>query len=541
MSLLSRLINGNARESRATPENPSFDLNSPVAWDMFTGGEPVAAGVRVNPKSALSFSPWWRGIALISGDIGKLPFHIVRIEESSRGMSKEQAKEHPAYSLLRHQPNDVMDDLTFKQLLTSHALIYGNGFAYIWRRRGDPTPRELIPLDPTMVEVVRDEGMLFYIYRPDDDEPRRIRAADMLHVYGFGFDGYCGYPVWEYAKQSLGLGLGSKKFQAKRLSSGARPSVVLSTEATLKEDAVRRLRNDWERMHTGLDNSHRTAILDRGIKPHTLSFTAAELQEIETLHMTSSDIANFLGVPVHKIDPLAPGVSTYASVEQENLNYLTEGLDYWMCVWERAARMKLLTQSERDEDKLRPEFDRTKLRTADMKTQAEYWRIATGGRPWAVPDEARYASGLPPITDPEAKADKLLVPNNFGNMGDDNTPKDTESPPAGRPKGRSIEILSEDAVRRATKRLVVHALKAARDPAKFIEFCDRGIDEHRDVVDAILSPVNGVRVDAGLNELPDVFNDVRSQMLVFAETVKASDLLTHVEAWAKQRGYNGTS
>jgi HK97 family phage portal protein len=417
MGLLSRLFAGPV-ETRATPENPSFALNDPAAWDAFDGGSKASSGERVNPDRALSFSPWWRGVSLLSQDVGKLPLVLHRVN----GTARQPDKAHPAYQLLRWQPNPVQTDLQFKQLLTADSLQHGNGYAYIWRSRSGE-PLELLPLEPQAVTPIRVDGQTWYIYRRDNtSEPRRLAPSDVIHIMGLSVDGLAGLPVWEYAKEALGLGIGGKRFQAKRLAGGARPTVVLETPLKIPPDKVKALRDGWERMHSGIDNAHRTAILDNQLTAKTLSFSAADMQEIEQLHLTAADVANFLGLPVHKVDPLAPGRTAYASLEQENYSYLSDGLDYRLCVWERQCRMKLLSERERLSESHAVEFDRSRAVFPDLKTVAEYNRIATGGRPWKTPNEARADLGLAPSAEPDAN--KLLDPLNMGRGGAANDPKD---------------------------------------------------------------------------------------------------------------------
>jgi HK97 family phage portal protein len=230
----------------ATPENPRFSLTDPAAWDAFADGPPSGTGVAITRETALTFSPWWRGVTLLSRDVGKLPLYIYR----RNGDGKDRAADHPAYRLLLRKPNEAQTALEFRSQLTAHALSGGNGYAYITRENGvDPT--ELLPLDPDCTYPVRADGVLHYVTEAGGVQ-RKLFAADVLHIKGFSWDGLSGVSVVKKAKDVLGLGLGALKSQAVSLKNGSRPGVVLETPNALDDKTKTNLRESWERMHTGI-------------------------------------------------------------------------------------------------------------------------------------------------------------------------------------------------------------------------------------------------------------------------------------------------
>lgn len=404
----------------ATPENPRFTLNSPEAWDAFADGESSTSGVRVNRESALTYSPWWRGINLLSRDIAKCKLQIWR---RTGDRKRILAPEHPAFHLVRWSPNPFQTAFVFWQQQMGHALSVGNGYAFI-QREGAARPTELWPLDPDCTYPIKANGKLWYITSVDGDT-RRIVARDVLHVKGYGFDGLQGYSVWQKAADSLGLGLGTAKYQTIYLRNGARPSVVLECPTTLQPKQVTELRESWERMHSGLENAHRTAVLHNGTTAKPLSFTGQDAQLIEIRKFGIVEVANWIGIPPHKLgDDSRTG---YASLEQENKSYLDESLDPWFVNIEQEVRDKLCTEAEKREGQIEPEFDRKALERADTAARAAANRAALGGRPWKTQNEAREEDGLDPLDDP--KADQVLEPLNMGQGGADNEEKIPQTQP----------------------------------------------------------------------------------------------------------------
>lgn len=479
--LLSSVLGGSF--FAATPENPRFDLNSPDAWDAF-GAERSSTGVPVGPESALRFSAWFRGVTLLARGVAKCPLHVRELSEPDLDYGTTYARKHPAYRLLRSQANELMTAFQFKLAITGHAVNRGNGYAVITRRGIEP--KELLLLDPDATYPKMMNGRLWYVTTIEGDE-RKIPADDIFHLRGFGFDGIQGYPAWNLAKESVGLALASEKFKGTRFKNAARPSVVLQTDRVLQTPAKQELRQAWESMHTGIDNSHRTAILDNGLKAVQMSFTAQEMEEIEQAGLLIRDAANFLGIPSSKLCDVA-GVK-YASKEQDDQNFLDDGLDFWLNSYESEAWDKLLTEEEKSSGTHICQFDRDSMIRTNIIDKARFHQIATGGRAWETPNEARDDFGLEPNED--ADSDKLLTPLNMGQGGPDNKPsKPAESPPTKpkgpqapprRPQPAKVEGVVKASVARLIHRVGVHAKKMSADRAKLMAFLAEIRSEHESV------------------------------------------------------------
>lgn len=419
MGLLSFLRRGLFRASN--PEDPRYPLNSRNVLAAFRS-EAASSGVPVGRETALTFSPWWRGITLVSSYVAKTPLLVYRRRPDGKGKARDP--EHAAYRLLLYKPNEYQTANVFRRQMQGHAIAVGNAYAYIVRR-GDGAPVELLPLDPGCTFPVRADGRLWYVTEAGV-ERRKLVPTDVLHLRGFSYDGVLGYSLIDKARETLGLGMGMHKWQTVFYGNNARPGVVLEAPGRLDPKTKVELREGWERLHAGLDNAHRTAVLDQGLKASTLAFTAEDSQFVESRAVNIRDVANFLGVPPHKIGDTSR--TAYASLEQENQSFLDDGLDDRFHDWECECREKLLTEAEKEADTHCVEFDRRTLRRANLLDRSNYHRTALGGRPWETQNEAREDMGLDPLDDP--KADEVLEPLNMGQGGADNQPAPAAPPPA---------------------------------------------------------------------------------------------------------------
>lgn len=380
-------------DNRRSLENPSTSLADPIAW--MTEETQASSGVSISADKALTYAPWWRGINLISRDVAKLPLIVYR--RSGAGKSKDT--KHPAFRLLRFRANnDLVSAFMFKQTIQAHAMSWGNGYAWIVRD-GLGTPREMLVLNPFDVVPFRLNGQLSYAVRAGT-EWRRESPANILHIKGLSPDGLVGYSVYSKARDSLGEGMAAQQYGARFFKNNARPSVVIEIPGDMKAETQKNFLAQWDKMYGGLDSSHRTALITNGGKVNPFSTNARESQLEELRKFNLVDIANWIGVPVHKVG--GEGRTAFASLEMENQAYLDESLDPWLVCWESECWEKLLTEEEKDRDTHVIEFMRQALVRADMVARYTAYNIAVRGG-WMSPDMVASKENENPIPDGKGK------------------------------------------------------------------------------------------------------------------------------------------
>ena len=115
----------------------------------------------------------------------------------------------------------------------------------------------------------------------------------------------------------------------------------------LGEPAYQQLRRRWEENHQGLSNRARVAILEEGMKWQDVGVPPDDAQFIQGQEFQKSDIAAIYRVPSYKIGLLKPGTVSYASVEQQAIDFVTDCIRPWLICWEQRATLSLLTPTER--------------------------------------------------------------------------------------------------------------------------------------------------------------------------------------------------
>lgn len=388
-------------------ENPSVPLSSSKAWEYLVTS-PSSSGMPVNHNSILGSAGVWRAVNLISGSIARLPCHVYRRQNDG---GRIRAKNHPASYLLNKKPAENLTPFILFQTLMSHALIHGNGYAYVYRDN-DASPSSLLILDPQQTTPARENGNLLYITRIGAED-RKLLPENVIHFKGLGYDGLSGYPVIDILKDTFGHGLSLLKYGNVYFKNNASPNVVIELPSFFKdEEAIERFRKSWGNIHTGLDNAHKVAILENGAKVSKFTINNEEAQYLSSREFDLKALANVFGLPPHK---LGANISTsYGSLEQENRSFLNDSLGGWLAMIEQELESKLLTEQEKRSDSHFVEFLRAAIERADLATETSALVMQVNNGLLSL-DEARQILNRPLLPDGLGQAHR--IPLNLGELG----------------------------------------------------------------------------------------------------------------------------
>ncbi|ONH35706.1 MULTISPECIES: phage portal protein [Protofrankia] len=393
---------------------PLSGIATPEQWvvDWFRGDIANSSGVRVDQDTARMYSPFFAGVRVISEDVGGLPLFLY--ERLARG--KRRATSHPLYPLLHDQPNPMMTSVQLRETLQGHAITWGNGVAQLVTHPRTGVIEEIWPLRPDRLEIkVKRTGagqlQRWYIYRdPHHGIEAKLSAEEVLHIAGLGFDGVRGYSIVELAANSIGLGLATEHHGSKFFSNSSAPGGALSHPGLLSPDARKRMADDWENIHRGIDRSHRVAILEEGVTWQQVGIPNDSAQFLETRKLQITEMARWLRLPPHKIGDLER--ATFSNIEQQQLDYISSALNIWLIRWEQAILTQLLLPDERA--RYFPEHLVDALLRGD--TMARYQAYAIGRQwGWLSANDIREKENDNPI----AGGDAYLIPLNMVPAGGD--------------------------------------------------------------------------------------------------------------------------
>ncbi|HEM3553286.1 phage portal protein [Streptococcus suis] len=307
----------------------------------------TTSGENVDEFKAMQTTAVYACVRILAEAVASLPIYVY--ERTATG--KEKKVEHPLYFLLHDEPNPEMSSFVFRETLMTHLLIWGNAYVQIIRDRSGQVI-SLYPLLPDKMSVHRDEsGKLYYKYKRQSEENPNfkekgdaiLKAEDVLHVPGLGFDGLIGYSPIALAKNAIGMTLATENYGASFFKNGANPGGVLEHPGILKDP--KRVRDSWNAVYNGVTNAHKVAVLEEGMKYTQVGIPPEEAQFLQTRKFQINEIARLYRIPPHMVGDLEK--SSFSNIEQQSLEFVKYTLDPWVVRLEQAFKRSLFLPEEK--------------------------------------------------------------------------------------------------------------------------------------------------------------------------------------------------
>lgn len=379
---------GQARDKPANTAGSGYSF----MFGRTTSGKPV------NEKTAMQTTAVYACVRILAETVASLPLHVYEYKDGG----KELVYDHPLYYLLHDEPNPEMTSFVFRETLMSHLLLWGNAYAQIVRDGGGRV-LGLYPLLPNKMDVDRDNrGRIYYVYSRDTNENPmfkdygdiKLRAEDVLHIPGLGFDGLIGYSPIAMAKNAVGMTLACEEYGASFFANGANPGGVLEHPGVLKDPS--KVRESWNSVYRGTNNAHKIAVLEEGMKYQQIGIPPEEAQFLETRKFQISEIARLYRIPPHMVGDLEK--SSFSNIEQQSLEFVKYTLDPWVIRWEQSLQKSLLLPSEKNKYFIKLNVDG--LLRGDYQSRMNGY--ATGRQNgWFSANDIREMENMNPISDEE--------------------------------------------------------------------------------------------------------------------------------------------
>jgi HK97 family phage portal protein len=300
----------------------SMRLSSGDAW----------SGSLVTGVSALQLAAVWSCISILARVKASFPIDIVVKKDGV-----DIAEDHYLGELLDQAPNPYMTAFDFHEAMTLQLGLSGNAFAQIVKVGKRVTA--LWPLQMERMRVVLERGELRYEYSAPDGTVKKLTPEEVLHVKFFSIDGITGLSPIAYQRETMGHALAAQRYGATLFRTGGVPTGVLQHPGNLKPEARDKLREDWQKMHSG---QAAVAVLFEGMTYSKIGMSMDDAQFIGTMRLSAAQIHDIYGVPFD-FSAMAEKTATYASSEQYNRKFV----DYTMAPlcrrFEQAYKRSLLS------------------------------------------------------------------------------------------------------------------------------------------------------------------------------------------------------
>lgn len=378
------------REPTQADNEPSRAENAPTQVENAVSNATVfymgssSAGQAVSERTAMQLTAVYACVRIIAETVASLPLNLYRRD----GALVEKATGHSLDFLLHNEPNDEMTSFVFRETLMTQLLLWGNAYAQILRdRRGQVLA--LYPLLPGNMRADRTKnGTLYYEYLKDG-QIVLMRADQVLHIPGLGFDGIVGHSPIAVAKNALGSAIATEDFGAKFFKNGAIPSGILTTDKKIQDREA--LRKAWQEGY-GNSNTLRTAILEEGMKYERVSIPNSDAQFLETRKFQVSEICRLFRVPPHMVGDLER--ATFSNIEHQSIEFTVHTIRPWVKRIEQGMDRQLLLPSEKREYFVG--FNIDGLLRGDYKSRMEGYAVGRQNG-WLSANDIRAMENMNPI------------------------------------------------------------------------------------------------------------------------------------------------
>ncbi|MFQ9609131.1 MAG: phage portal protein [Lachnospira sp.] len=380
-------------QARDKPVDKAADAGYSFLFGRTTSGKPV------NERTAMQTTAVYACVRILAEAVASLPLHVYEYQDDG---GKKLVHDHPLYYLLHDEPNPEMTSFVFRETLMSHLLIWGNAYAQIIRD-GAGRVLGLYPLLPDKMDVQRDDkGNIYYVYsRNSDENPMfkeygniKLKAEDVLHIPGLGFDGLIGYSPIAMAKNAVGMTLACEEYGASFFANGANPGGVLEHPGVLKDPS--KVRESWNSVYRGVSNAHKIAVLEEGMKYQQIGIPPEEAQFLETRKFQINEIARLYRIPPHMVGDLDK--SSFSNIEQQSLEFVKYTLDPWVIRWEQSLQRSLLLPGEKGKYFIKLNVDG--LLRGDYQSRMNGYAVGRQNG-WFSANDIREMENMNPIPDEE--------------------------------------------------------------------------------------------------------------------------------------------
>jgi HK97 family phage portal protein len=279
-------------------------------------------------------------------------------------------------------------------------LLEGNIFIRVFRSRGVIVDMKV--LNPLDVEIKRNgQGRIIFnvtgetraltqdeiVFIPDVVKPGSLRGISRV----------------EALRENFGLASALEKYAARFFGSGTQTSGVLEVPGNLTAEQAKSMQEAFDSRHRGWARAHKTAIITGGAQYKPTNVPNDQAQFLDSRRMAVEDVARAFNIPPHLLG--LPGTNTYASVEQNNIAFVTHTLRPIAQKIEGA--LTALLSQETGKEAAFVKFSLDGLLRADVNSRTEAYARGLQSGYYKINDIRRFED-LEPIDD--ASAETVRVP-----------------------------------------------------------------------------------------------------------------------------------
>lgn len=401
-SLVDRFMNYLSTEPSST-QKPSSVKNTSIQSQGYKLNKRYKNGVayhnrpsfaRMSEEQAMQIPAVSSSANLISSAISKLPIYLYKRDDEG---DSENVDDDYRLFLLNGEPNENQTSNALKKRIVMDYLFHGGSFVYVRKKARSNEVKDLYRLPIEKVQIHRYEQLGFissYKITLDGQPENAIKTMDVACILKDTDDGYTPRGILDTGYRILSTALSEINYSGSILKNGSLPLAVLKSETQLSDEALERVKGDFEQLYTGGENAGKTILLEEGLEYDTVSLKPNELELTESKKAALSDIARLFNIPESMINANA---NKYNSNEENNIHFLQYTLEPIITNIEKALNKTMLLESEKQQGYYF-KFDTSVILTVTEKEKAEIAQTLNSTSAVSQ-NEIRKVLGLPKLED----------------------------------------------------------------------------------------------------------------------------------------------
>jgi len=214
----------------------------------------------------------------------------------------DEVDEHEALSLL-HDVNSFMTNYHLREITQVYLDLTGEAYWALIRDTENGPPVELWPLRPDWVTVIpsEDDFIKGYKYSPGGMLSPKAITFEPKDIIPFRYPNpvnpYRGRGQVQGAAMAIDIDTFSAEYNRNYFFNSAIPGLVFTTEQNLTEAQINRFIEAWQAKFQGRTNTHKIAVMGKGLKPEPITNTPQEMAFAEQRRMMRDEILGIFRVP----------------------------------------------------------------------------------------------------------------------------------------------------------------------------------------------------------------------------------------------------
>jgi HK97 family phage portal protein len=276
------------------------------------------------------------------------------------------------------------------QIITS-LMLDGNAFIRIFRDESG-LPLSLSVMNPTEIEVKKNPlGRIVFTHTKTGET---LSQDDVLHIVESLIQPgqVRGISRVSVLKDSLGLGMALEAYAQRWFGQGASGNYAITVPGALNQEQAKAMADSVDNRHGGWRKSSKTMVFHSGADIKDIGIDPEKSQSIEARRMFVEDVARIYSIPTHKLS--LPGTQSYSSIEQTQIEFVTDTLRPYAALIENA--LSTLLQVYPNGQGAFLEFNMAALLRGDINSRATAASVAIQGG-WLTVNDVRQGEGLSKI------------------------------------------------------------------------------------------------------------------------------------------------